>query len=174
MNQDNSDNPFQSPIVPENDTRRGFPAGVFCGIAVALIAFCGALLWVWPGLGILASLLVVPGLLRGFIQIYRRVGGTEGGMGTLPQILFSILLMIPVLLATVISFGVTCFAAVMVVSGLDSLFRVRPPFGMIIVVGAVPLLVATLTFALMFWMLLFNRKKRPGQPDEASESEEIP
>lgn len=173
MDRDNSENPFQSPVVPETDRRPPFPAGVFCGVAVALVAFCGALTWVQPGAGILASLLVVPGLLRGFIQLHRRVGGTEERMGTLPQILFSIFLMIPVLVATVISFGATCFASMVVATELDSIVNFLNPGRVINGVFAVSVLVATLTFAVMFWVFLFTGKKHPPKPDGEPEVEEI-
>ncbi|MEX1041497.1 MAG: hypothetical protein WDZ51_12740 [Pirellulaceae bacterium] len=172
VTEDKSENPFQSPVVPETHSRRPFPAALFSGVAVTLVAFCGALLWVQPGVGILASLLVVPGLLRGFIQIYREAGGTKQRMGPLPQILFSILLMIPVLLASAISFGVTCFAALMVVSGLDQVISFGNSPGMLIVALSFPLLAATLTFGLVFWVLLFTGKKHPAKGDGEMGEEE--
>lgn len=175
MQENDPDNPFQSPLASEPRNFPPFPTEIFWGICGSLLLLCVVLLFKVPGLGILSLFLVVPGILRGFLMIQRE-RKQRAGAGHPAQLIFiSLLMMGPVIFAAAIGFGITCYAAARVLEYFPGLSIHRDYSTIILAVFGPALGVATLTFGLLFWLSLMDRGvSLKAKPDDEPEAAEIP
>lgn len=172
MSENNSDNPFQSPLPSEPvPNRPPFPAKIFWGMNSGLLLLCLLLLFTVRGLGIVAFFFVIPGMLRGFLMIQRERKQPTGQWGPTQLIYISLLLMIPLYLAASLGFGITCFAAVIAFDSIPGLVDHGNHldgllWGVLVGLGA-----GAMTFALMFWLsLTYRGTSREGNIREESNS----
>ncbi|PHS04372.1 MAG: hypothetical protein COA78_16725 [Blastopirellula sp.] len=118
-------NPFESPqeaqISYENlseSSNGSLP--VIVPVSVVLLICCTVLLLFVPGLGVLGFLVSIPGIIHGAIRI-RRKQFLEGAMTRECQfnnLLISLLIMVPVVFASMISFGVFCYGGAIVATNV--------------------------------------------------------
>jgi len=169
------ENPFQSPLPSEPvPNRPPFPTGIFWGMSGGLLLVCLLLLLAIPGLGMVALLLVVPGLLRGFLMIQRERRKQTGGLRPIQLICLSLLLMYPLYLAASLGFGVTCFAAVIAFDSIPGLIDHGNHLDGLVWGAAIGLGAGAITFALLYWLsLTYRRAGGEAKPDGKIEAEEI-
>jgi len=134
-----------------------------------LLLFCFFLLFTVPGLGIIGLLAVVPGILRGFLMIQRDRRNQPGPWEPGRMIFISLVLMIPLYLAASIGFGITCFAAAIVVDMISGLFAHHDYLGMMLAIFGPALGVGASIFALLFWLSLSYRGDVPTSPNTTEE-----
>lgn len=160
MTENKADNPYQSPADNVPPQTRPFPNSLLCGVAVVLVVVCIGLLFVEPGLGIVASLLVCPGLLRWFVSIRRSTPQRGVNLQTVSAMAISILMMIPIAVAGYVGFGVFCFAAFSILTMVPGFFLEPDPYGFQALEWATPvgIIGAVLTFGVIFWLLLPKRR----------------
>jgi len=159
VNQDNSENPFKSPVDAPNPQTRPSPNAVLCGVAVVLVVACIGLLFVEPGVGILALLLVCPGLLRWFVSIRRSLPQRGVNLQSVSAIAISILMMIPIAVAGYVGFGVFFLAACSVMPWSWGPNHRPDPYGLAALSGpsGIGILGAVLTFGIIYWLVLPKR-----------------
>jgi len=163
MTNDDPDNPFQSPLSGEPDQNSPpFPSGLFWGVSGGLLLFCVFLLFTVPGLGIIGLFLVVPGVLRGFFMIQRDRRNQPGPWEPGRMIFISLVLMIPLYLASSVGFGIACFATAILVELMPPIFRHGNYSEMISAILGPALGVGAITFALLFWLSLTYRGNVPS------------
>lgn len=174
MTENDTGNPYQSPVVLPSPQTRPFPNRVLCGIAVALVVVCIGLLFVEPGLGILASLLVCPGLLRWFVSIRRSTPQRGVNLQSVSAMAISILMMIPIGVAGYVGFGVFCFAAYSILTTTSQYISPPDPhgdpYGFRALEWAVPIgiISGVLIFGVIFWLTLPRRKAAKEVADQES------
>ncbi|MEX1041495.1 MAG: hypothetical protein WDZ51_12730 [Pirellulaceae bacterium] len=155
MTNRDAENPFQSPVSADAVELREYPIGLFGGINAFLILVCAGLWFFEPGLGILAGLLVGPSLLRGVVHIYRGRKCGEAIVKPVSLILNSLLLMIPILLATVVAFGISCVAVSWTMSTLVDFLPFRDGFAELVFLGfPVGLICGAITFVVLFLLTM--------------------
>lgn len=150
-----ADNPFQSPISADAGELRAYPIGLFGGIYAFLILVCAGLFFVEPELGVLAALLVGPALMRGVVHIYRGRKCGEAIVKPVRLTLISLLLMIPILMATVVVFGISGFGMSWVIVRLTDILPWRGPYDGWVLVGLpVGLICGGITFVVLFLLTM--------------------
>ncbi|MEX1041494.1 MAG: hypothetical protein WDZ51_12725 [Pirellulaceae bacterium] len=170
MQENDSENPFQSPVSSEPKLNKPpFPTGLFWGASGGLLLVCLVLFFTFRGLGMIGLLVLVPAMLRGFLMIQRERKKSRGTWGPTQLIFISFLLMIPIFLAASLGFGITCFSAAIILDNLPRRFgRGDLPTFLLGVFGPA-LGVGVFIFALLFWLSLTYRGKTPKPSDATKE-----
>ena len=183
MNASETDpNPYGSPKSTE-DFSPGATESEYLALLVAIVVtflILFVLYLLTPGIGLLATMVLVPAIVRWFLCL-RRKTIAEGRSAPLGQqfslFLISVLVMVPVLVATVITFCAVCWAGATIAINI---FPEKKPYEGIgtMLLGGVPagLLAALAVLCFVVWLTIYP--PLPGQTkpttEQPSENEPAP
>ncbi|MGY8768914.1 MAG: hypothetical protein ACKVH8_10880 [Pirellulales bacterium] len=170
-------NPFESP--QEAQVSYESPSGsgdssltLIVSVSVGLLILCTILLVIIPGLGVLGFLVSIPGVIHGAIRI-RRKRILEGAMTRENQfnnLLISLLIMVPVVFASSIGFGVFCFGGFIAVQSTGWIKNDDYGAGAAIVGGLPAGLLAALIIGILLFIFTLPKKLRVPRDEIEHES----
>ncbi|PQO34190.1 hypothetical protein DTL21_11670 [Bremerella cremea] len=169
-------NPFRSPKTADGASSEGFVLSklAFWGTVPASIFLVAILAWFYPGLGIVAALILVPAHLRALIRFQRTAHESGVWPPTEQQLSIfftSVLVCVPVLLAGAAAFTVVCFAGGMAAARIGSPWAASDPYGfgwMLMVGGSLGTIAGIVAYGFAWWWSL--GKAKPRSSDDSATS----
>ncbi len=175
-------NPYRSPKAADRPSSEGVVLSklAFWRTVPASIVLVAILAWFYPGLGIVAALILVPAHLRALIR-FQRTAHESGAWPPMEQqlsIFFtSVLVCVPVLLAGAAAFTVVCFAGGLAASRIGSPWASSDPYGfgwMLMVGGSLGTVAGIVAYGFAWWWSLEKNDSRHAEISSADQIEDSP